>query len=166
MQKRKTPDMTDCCTPKPAGHGRYDLAVVGAGSAGFSAAITADPQMRTTVAHMMNGVAQDGRAGLRPANPRQISSLVGHALRFSTQDGWPEFRSGWLESRDDGRTLGSLRYVHGRVTELYVAEVDGIAAAGSFLASDHAPMWWHADPNPVPAELDLDPAAVLAAMPS
>jgi mercuric reductase len=31
--------MTDCCTP-PSG-GRYDLAVIGAGSAGFSAAITA-----------------------------------------------------------------------------------------------------------------------------
>ncbi|PWE29845.1 mercury(II) reductase [Maritimibacter sp. 55A14] len=34
--------MTDCCTP-PSG-GRYDLAVVGAGSAGFSAAITAAEQ--------------------------------------------------------------------------------------------------------------------------
>lgn len=33
--------MTDCCTPQPTGHGHYDLAVVGAGSAGFSAAITA-----------------------------------------------------------------------------------------------------------------------------
>jgi mercuric reductase len=30
--------MKDCCTPKS---GRYDLAVIGAGSAGFSAAITA-----------------------------------------------------------------------------------------------------------------------------
>lgn len=34
--------MTDCCTP-PSG-GRYDLAVIGAGSAGFSAAITAAEQ--------------------------------------------------------------------------------------------------------------------------
>ncbi|MET4103943.1 mercuric reductase [Roseovarius sp. MBR-78] len=34
--------MTDCCTP-PSG-GRYDLTVVGAGSAGFSAAITAAEQ--------------------------------------------------------------------------------------------------------------------------
>ena len=32
--------MTDCCTPK----GNYDLAVIGAGSAGFSAAITAAEQ--------------------------------------------------------------------------------------------------------------------------
>ncbi len=31
--------MSDCCAPK--GNGRYDLAVIGAGSAGFSAAITA-----------------------------------------------------------------------------------------------------------------------------
>jgi len=36
--------MTDCWMPKPTGHGRYDLAVVGAGSAGFSAAITAAEQ--------------------------------------------------------------------------------------------------------------------------
>ena len=34
--------MTDCCTPPS--DGRYDLAVVGAGSAGFSAAITAAEQ--------------------------------------------------------------------------------------------------------------------------
>src|SRR6266851_8897527 len=34
--------MSDCCAPTPRnGNGRYDLAVVGAGSAGFSAAITA-----------------------------------------------------------------------------------------------------------------------------
>ncbi|TXH85579.1 MAG: FAD-dependent oxidoreductase, partial [Rhizobium sp.] len=31
--------MSDCCTPKS--NRRYDLAVIGAGSAGFSAAITA-----------------------------------------------------------------------------------------------------------------------------
>ncbi|MFC4350886.1 mercury(II) reductase [Fodinicurvata halophila] len=36
--------MTDCCTPKKSDHGIYDLAVVGAGSAGFSAAITAAEQ--------------------------------------------------------------------------------------------------------------------------
>ncbi|WP_339864806.1 mercury(II) reductase [Paremcibacter congregatus] len=35
--------MSDCCTPA-AGSGRYDLAVIGAGSAGFSAAITAADQ--------------------------------------------------------------------------------------------------------------------------
>ncbi len=35
--------MSDCCTPKNGGKG-YDLAVVGAGSAGFSAAITAAEQ--------------------------------------------------------------------------------------------------------------------------
>jgi mercuric reductase len=34
--------MTDCCAPPS--DGRYDLAVVGAGSAGFSAAITAAEQ--------------------------------------------------------------------------------------------------------------------------
>ncbi|WP_331284431.1 mercury(II) reductase [Devosia neptuniae] len=34
--------MSDCCTPE--GNGRYDLAVIGAGSAGFSAAITAAEQ--------------------------------------------------------------------------------------------------------------------------
>lgn len=34
--------MSDCCTPK--GNGRYDIAVIGAGSAGFSAAITAADQ--------------------------------------------------------------------------------------------------------------------------
>ena len=35
--------MSDCCTPK-GDNGRYDLAVIGAGSAGFSAAITAAEQ--------------------------------------------------------------------------------------------------------------------------
>jgi mercuric reductase len=34
--------MSDCCTPKSSN--RYDLAVIGAGSAGFSAAITAAEQ--------------------------------------------------------------------------------------------------------------------------
>src|SRR5713101_5029918 len=34
--------MSDCCAPTPRnGNGRYDLVVVGAGSAGFSAAIAA-----------------------------------------------------------------------------------------------------------------------------
>jgi mercuric reductase len=33
--------MNDCCGPKAGKPGRYDLAVIGAGSAGFSAAITA-----------------------------------------------------------------------------------------------------------------------------
>ncbi|MDE3175163.1 MAG: mercury(II) reductase [Pseudomonadota bacterium] len=36
--------MNDCCAPKAKQPGRYDLAVVGAGSAGFSAAITAAEQ--------------------------------------------------------------------------------------------------------------------------
>jgi mercuric reductase len=37
--------MNDCCTPSAnKGNGRYDLVVVGAGSAGFSAAITAAEQ--------------------------------------------------------------------------------------------------------------------------
>lgn len=36
--------MNDCCAPKAKEPGRYDLAVVGAGSAGFSAAITAAEQ--------------------------------------------------------------------------------------------------------------------------
>jgi flavin-dependent dehydrogenase len=37
--------MNDCCAPAGAGgNGRYDLIVVGAGSAGFSAAITAAEQ--------------------------------------------------------------------------------------------------------------------------
>lgn len=37
--------MSDCCAPaEKAGNGRYDLVVVGAGSAGFSAAITAAEQ--------------------------------------------------------------------------------------------------------------------------
>ncbi|WP_366655706.1 mercury(II) reductase [Fodinicurvata sp. EGI_FJ10296] len=36
--------MTDCYMPEPKSHGAYDLAVVGAGSAGFSAAITAAEQ--------------------------------------------------------------------------------------------------------------------------
>ena len=37
--------MSDCCAPRaPNGNGRYDLVVVGAGSAGFSAAITAADQ--------------------------------------------------------------------------------------------------------------------------
>jgi len=35
------PDMTDCCPPDGKPDGPYDLAVIGAGSAGFSAAITA-----------------------------------------------------------------------------------------------------------------------------
>jgi mercuric reductase len=35
--------MSECCEPQPA-NGRYDLAVIGAGSAGFSAAITAADQ--------------------------------------------------------------------------------------------------------------------------
>ena len=35
--------MSDCCAPQK-GNGRYDLAVIGAGSAGFSAAITASEQ--------------------------------------------------------------------------------------------------------------------------
>ena len=35
----------DCCSPeKPAANGHYDLAVIGAGSAGFSAVITAAEQ--------------------------------------------------------------------------------------------------------------------------
>ena len=33
--------MADCCTPTPQRRAAYDLAVIGAGSAGFSAAITA-----------------------------------------------------------------------------------------------------------------------------
>lgn len=36
--------MSDCCTPASDNAGRYDLVVVGAGSAGFSAAITAAEQ--------------------------------------------------------------------------------------------------------------------------
>lgn len=36
--------MNDCCAPKAKEPGRFDLAVVGAGSAGFSAAITAAEQ--------------------------------------------------------------------------------------------------------------------------
>lgn len=36
--------MADCCAPKDDHSGRYDLAVIGAGSAGFSAAITAAEQ--------------------------------------------------------------------------------------------------------------------------
>src|SRR5690606_26578283 len=37
--------MSDCCAPSAKnGNGRYDLIVVGAGSAGFSAAITAAEQ--------------------------------------------------------------------------------------------------------------------------
>ena len=33
--------MADCCTPTSQRRATYDLAVIGAGSAGFSAAITA-----------------------------------------------------------------------------------------------------------------------------
>jgi mercury(II) reductase len=36
--------MSTCCAPKAADSGRYDIAVIGAGSAGFSAAITAAEQ--------------------------------------------------------------------------------------------------------------------------
>lgn len=36
--------MADCCAPKNNNNGRYDVAVIGAGSAGFSAAITAAEQ--------------------------------------------------------------------------------------------------------------------------
>ena len=36
--------MSDCCAPNTKANGRYDVAVVGAGSAGFSAAITAAEQ--------------------------------------------------------------------------------------------------------------------------
>ena len=36
--------MTDCCTPGSRSGKTYDLAVIGAGSAGFSAAITAAEQ--------------------------------------------------------------------------------------------------------------------------
>ena len=36
--------MNDCCPPNPKGNRAYDLAVIGAGSAGFSAAITAAEQ--------------------------------------------------------------------------------------------------------------------------
>lgn len=36
--------MSDCCAPKAKESDRYDLVVVGAGSAGFSAAITAAEQ--------------------------------------------------------------------------------------------------------------------------
>jgi mercuric reductase len=38
------PDMADCCNTGGSPKGRYDLAVIGAGSAGFSAAITAAEQ--------------------------------------------------------------------------------------------------------------------------
>src|SRR3546814_10909863 len=37
----RSPDMLDCCSTSDDSNGRYDLAVVGAGSAGFSAAIAA-----------------------------------------------------------------------------------------------------------------------------
>ncbi|MGH6660258.1 MAG: FAD-binding protein, partial [Rhodospirillales bacterium] len=36
--------MSDCCAGKDRTNGRYDVAVIGAGSAGFSAAITAAEQ--------------------------------------------------------------------------------------------------------------------------
>ena len=36
--------MADCCAPKNNNNGRYDVAVIGAGSAGFSAAVTAAEQ--------------------------------------------------------------------------------------------------------------------------
>lgn len=45
--------MSDCCAPK--GNGRYDLAVIGAGSAGFSAAITA-AELGANVALIGQGV--------------------------------------------------------------------------------------------------------------
>jgi len=45
--------MSDCCVPK--GNGRYDLAVIGAGSAGFSAAITA-AELGANVALIGHGV--------------------------------------------------------------------------------------------------------------
>src|SRR3546814_7616148 len=41
ITKGQCPDMTHCCDTSRKAIGRYDLAVIGAGSAGFSAAITA-----------------------------------------------------------------------------------------------------------------------------
>ena len=43
-QTRETDDMADCCETNGKPNGQYDLAVIGAGSAGFSAAITAAEQ--------------------------------------------------------------------------------------------------------------------------
>ena len=47
--------MSDCCAPSTKANGEYDLAVIGAGSAGFSAAIAA-AELGANVALIGHGV--------------------------------------------------------------------------------------------------------------